>query len=168
MKSDKFKLRLVTWTVIGFGFFHLILGSYDYYPFIYWSMFSEKEHRPIKSRKTRTVVVAVDHQGREQVINLKSMAGTSSGNSGAAKTIENLHIQAMLDGDRELAYRIARQAEDTTGMPEISMLRLETWTWLIDGELFLSGKIPLVGDKLKPDRIRNLITFDTSARNSSP
>jgi len=159
--SDRFKLRLVTWSVIGLGFFHLFFGRYDYYPLIHWTMFSDKEHQPIKSKKVITVVVATSQSGQECVINLKQMVGSFKGSGGTAKAIEDDYIQALRKGDRDLADRIARQAERDGVIADVSALRVENRTWFIDGEKFRSGEVPLKGDKLKVDKVRTLSTIQT-------
>lgn len=157
---DNIKLRLITWSVIGISLFHLFLGSYDHYPFIHWTMFSDKEHRPIKSRKTATVVIAIHENGQEQVIEIRRMVGSISGSGGTSKAIQDDYFKELLAGNRELAVRIARVSEARKDQGRINSLRMENWTWTIDSERFLSGEVPLRGEKSKPDRIRILNTID--------
>lgn len=166
--SEKIKLRLVIWSVIGLGFFHLFFGRYDYYPFIRWTMFSDKEHRQVKTKITSTVVIAIGQDGRERVISLKNMVGSIKGGGGTAKAIEDDYIQELLTGDQELADRFARRAELEGFMQNIAALRVENRTWFIDGKQFLSGELPLVGDKITPDKVRALVTIPTPIRKPEP
>lgn len=163
--QTKLKLRLVMASVIGLALVHLLAGRYEFYPLIRWTMFATKHHHEIKSVITETVVIAIDGNGQEHIVHLKSLFGAIPGSSGAAKSVSKRYINRLHKSDPGMANRLAAVIESRLSIQNIVALRVEEWRWDVDVQAFRAGTILNLSASKRPDHkvIISEITLKTEA-----
>ncbi|MBF8256227.1 MAG: hypothetical protein HW375_1134 [Anaerolineales bacterium] len=157
--GHSFKLRLVTWSVVGLAVLQLVFGRYDYYPFIHWTMFAFKERPNPRLVVSRVVVLGVDSRQETHVLNLTKLFGAVPGSGGPAKSVAKRYLNRLRRGDVQAASDLARLARDLLGIEGVVIIRVETWTWDIDVDALEFGGAPTDLESRKPDRVEEIISL---------
>jgi hypothetical protein len=129
MIENRARLRVVIVCVVGLALFHLLLGRYEFYPFIHWTMFSQQEHIPTKTSFKRTVLLAIDARQQPHKIYLNHLFATFPGGGGPGQAVTTYYLRRLRQGDQAAVNEVAALIEANTDFGPVVGLQLETHTW---------------------------------------
>lgn len=153
---SKNKLRWVTWSVVTLATAHVFLGSYSTFPFIPWTMFSDKDHKSLSKEIGDTEVLAVDKNGEVIVLNFSNLAGMPGAGGGKSSLVKNI-TQKLKKQHPKTIKHLVEMAETFQGVGNVKSLMVVRNIWYTN-EALLKG--PYINDNREKDADERRVEFN--------